>query len=54
VAADESNGERTQSFIALTKDTAVSHHKIIIRIGSGGVGDVYRKVTLKFPSQKNF
>ena len=41
MAAGESNDDWTQSFAALTKYTAISHHKIIIRSGSGGMGNVH-------------
>ena len=41
MTADESNDEKTESFVALAKDTAVSHYTIIDKIGSGGMGNVY-------------
>ena len=41
MAADESIDDWTQSFAALTKHTADSHHKIITRSGSGEMGNVH-------------
>ncbi len=38
MAADESHDDRTQSFVALTSGTTVSHNEIIEKISSTGVG----------------
>lgn len=53
---NKSNDDQIEPFAALTKDTSVSHYRIISKIGSGGMGDVYlaedtklkRRVALKF------
>lgn len=53
---NHSDNDKTRSFVALTAGAEIAHYKIISKIGSGGMGDVFlgedtrlkRQVALKF------
>lgn len=52
---DQHDDDKTQCFIALSEGTSVGHYRIISKIGSGSMGEVYlaedtkldRRVALK-------
>lgn len=38
---DQSNDDKTQSFIALGQGMTVGHYRVVEKIGSGVMGEVY-------------
>lgn len=47
MAAKENDNDKTQTCIILPKGTMVSHYRIADKIGSGGMGEVYRAIDTK-------